>query len=236
VRTIGLIGGMSWESTALYYRLINQTVKDLLGGLHSAPIVLISLDFAGIEQLQREGRWDAAGALLAQSARSLAAAGAESVVLCTNTMHKVAPAIEAAVELPLLHIADPTGTALLASGATTVALLGTRFTMADPFYRDRLTDRFGLTVLTPSAEEQDILHAIIYDELCLGTVRDESRTAVVAMIDRLAERGAQAVILGCTEICLLVGPQDAGIPVFDTTELHARAAAIAALAEDARSG
>lgn len=229
MKTIGLIGGMSWESTIPYYRQINQTIKERLGGLHSAKIVLFSVDFHEIERLQHAGDWDAAGRLLADAARSLKAAGADFLVLCTNTMHKVAPAIEAAVDIPLLHIADPTAEAIREAGVTTVGLLGTRFTMEQAFYKDRLQEKFGLQVLTPSEDERQVVHRIIYEELCLGQIRDESREAYRRIIASLVERGAQAVILGCTEISLLVGPQDAAVPLFDTTAIHARYAAERAL-------
>ncbi|WP_371233863.1 aspartate/glutamate racemase family protein [Pseudomonas sp. QE6] len=229
MKTIGLIGGMSWESTIPYYRQINQTIKERLGGLHSAKIVLFSMDFHEIERLQHAGDWGAAGALLAGAARSLRAAGADFLVLCTNTMHKVAPAIEAAVDIPLLHIADPTAEAIREAGVTKVGLLGTRFTMEQAFYKDRLQEKFDLQVLTPSDEERQVVHRIIYEELCLGRILDESREAYRRIIASLVERGAQAVILGCTEISLLVGPQDASVPLFDTTAIHARRAAERAL-------
>lgn len=229
MKTIGLIGGMSWESTIPYYRQINQTIKERLGGLHSAKIVLFSVDFHEIERLQHAGDWDAAGALLAGAARSLRAAGADFLVLCTNTMHKVAPAIEAAVDIPLLHIADPTAEAIREAGVTKVGLLGTRFTMEQAFYKDRLQEKFDLQVLTPSDDERQVVHRIIYEELCLGRILDESRDAYRRIIASLVERGAQAVILGCTEISLLVGPQDASVPLFDTTAIHARRAAERAL-------
>lgn len=229
MKTIGLIGGMSWESTIPYYRQINQIIKERLGGLHSAKIVLLSVDFHEVERLQHAGDWDAAGHLLADAARSLKVAGADFLVLCTNTMHKVAPAIEAAVDIPLLHIADPTAEAIRAAGVSTVGLLGTRFTMEQAFYKDRLQERFGLQVLTPPEDERQVVHRIIYEELCLGQIRDESREAYRRIIASLVERGAQAVILGCTEISLLVGPQDAAVPLFDTTAIHARSAAERAL-------
>lgn len=229
MKTIGLIGGMSWESTIPYYRQINQTIKERLGGLHSAKIVLYSVDFHEIERLQHAGDWDAAGRLLAEAARSLRAAGADFLVLCTNTMHKVAPAIVAAVDIPLLHIADPTAEAIRAAGVTKVGLLGTRFTMEQAFYKDRLQEKYDLQVLTPSDEERQVVHRIIYEELCLGQIRDESRDAYRRIIASMVARGAQAVILGCTEISLLVGPQDASVPLFDTTAIHARQAAERAL-------
>jgi len=230
LKTIGLIGGMSWESTVPYYRQINETIKERLGGLHSAKIVLYSLDFHDVERLQHAGDWEAAGALLADAARSLEAAGADFLVLCTNTMHKVAPAIEAAVAIPLLHIADPTATAIKRAGHATVGLLGTRFTMEQPFYRERLSERHGLQVIVPNTEDRDTIHRIIYDELCLGTVLPESRRAYRRVMESLAAQGAQAIILGCTEISLLVGEQDSELPLFDTTAIHARAAAEWALA------
>jgi aspartate racemase len=230
MKTLGLIGGMSWESTVPYYRLINEAVKARLGGLHSARLVLYSVDFHDIEVLQREARWDDAGEVLAHAARALGAAGAEALVLCTNTMHKVAAAIEAATPRPLLHIADPTAGAIRDAGFTRVGLLGTRFTMEQDFYRARLEQRHGIEVLIPASGDRDDVHRIIYDELCLGEVRESSRTRYREIIARLVDRGVQAVILGCTEIGLLVGPEDASVPLFDTTALHARAAADWAMA------
>lgn len=224
MKTIGLIGGMSWESTVPYYRLINEGVKQRLGGLHSARLVLYSVDFHAIERLQHAGRWDEAGALLADAARDLQAAGAELLVLCTNTMHKVAPAIEAAVTIPLLHIADPTAAAAKGAGIRSVGLLGTRFTMEEDFYRGRLEARHGLRVLIPEAADREVVHRVIYDELCLGATREESRAAYRAIIDRLVAQGAAGIILGCTEIGLLVKPEDSPVPLFDTTALHAASA------------
>ena len=224
LRTLGLIGGMSWESTVPYYRLINETVKARLGGLHSARIILYSVDFAEIEQLQASGQWQAAGALLADVARKLEGAGADALVLCTNTMHKVADAITGAVGIPLLHIADPTARAIQQAGHTTVGLLGTRFTMEQDFYRQRL-EQHGLTVLTPGEADRERVHQIIYQELCLGQVRDASRQAYLRVIAELGAQGAQAIILGCTEIGLLVQPEHCKLPLFDTTALHARSAA-----------
>jgi aspartate racemase len=221
MKTIGLIGGMSWESTLPYYRLINEGVKQRLGGLHSARLVLHSVDFHEIEVLQREDRWDEAGAMLAQAARSLDAAGADLLVLCTNTMHKVADAIEAATPLPLLHIADCTGDAIRAAGLRRVGLLGTRFTMEQDFYRGRVEQRHGIEVLTPPAPDRAQVHRIIYDELCRGEVRDASRAIYREIIARLVAQGAEAVVLGCTEIGLLVGDDDASVPLFDTTAIHA---------------
>jgi len=229
MKTIGLIGGMSWESTIPYYRLINSTIKERLGGLHSARIVLYSVDFEEIEQLQHAGDWSAAGMRLAEIARRLQHAGADFLVLCTNTMHRVAPAIEAAVDIPLLHIADPTAEAIRNAGHSTVGLLGTRFTIEEQFYRERLRERHGLGVITPSATDTEATHRIIYDELCLGTVKPESRAVYRRVMADLAQRGAEAIILGCTEISLLVGAEDSPVPLFDTTAIHARAAAEAAL-------
>lgn len=231
VKTIGLIGGMSWESTVPYYRQINEAVKARLGGLHSARIVLYSVDFHDIERLQHEDRWDAAGDMLAQAAWSLAAAGADFLVLCTNTMHKVADAIEAAVDIPLLHIADPTAADIKSAGLTTIGLLGTRFTMEQGFYRDRLVQQHGIEVLVPDEADRETVHRVIYDELCRGTIRDESRDQYRAIIQRLVDRGAQGVILGCTEISLLVGAADSAVALFDTTTLHALHAVDFALAE-----
>jgi aspartate racemase len=230
LKTLGLIGGMSWESTVLYYREINQAVKAQLGGLHSAKLILYSVDFAEVEHLQATGQWDAAGALLADVAQKLEAAGADALVLCTNTMHKVANAITGAVNIPLLHIADPTAVAIQEHGFTTVGLLGTRFTMEQDFYRSRLEKDHGLTVLTPPPEDRDLVHQIIYQELCLGQVLDASRDTYLRVIRDLQTQGAQAIILGCTEIGLLVKQHDCTLPLFDTTELHARSAADWALA------
>lgn len=233
MKTLGLIGGMSWESTAPYYREINLSVKEQLGGLHSAKIILYSVDFAEVEHLQASDQWQAAGALLAEIADKLEHAGADALVLCTNTMHKVADAITSAVNIPLLHIADPTALAIRQAGFSTVGLLGTRFTMEQDFYRQRL-EQHGLTVLTPPAAARELLHQIIYQELCLGEVRDASRQAYLRVIADLAAQGAQAIILGCTEIAMLVQPKDSALPLFDTTLLHARSAAQWALAAQDR--
>jgi len=230
MKTIGLIGGMSWESTVSYYRLINEAVKSRLGGLHSARLILYSVDFHDVERLQQAGDWEAAGALLAGAARTLEEAGAELLVLCTNTMHKVAAPIEAATTIPLLHIADPTAEAIRRAGHATVGLLGTRFTMEQPFYRDRLREGYGLRVLIPEAEDREAVHRIIFDELCLGKVLPESRSVFRGILGRLAAQGAGAIILGCTEISLLVAAEDSRVPLFDTTALHAEAAVAAALA------
>ncbi|MBR8066918.1 aspartate/glutamate racemase family protein [Burkholderia ambifaria] len=224
MKTIGLIGGMSWESSAEYYRMINRHSKALHGGHHNAKSVLVTVDFAEIEALQRAQDWVALGERMADAARQLEAAGADLVVLTTNTMHRVHDAIEAAVALPFLHIADPTGAALRAAGVERVALLGTRYTMELPFYAERLRDKFGLDVLVPDEAARNDVHRIIYDELCHGVIDAASRATYVAIIDELAKRGAQAVILGCTEITLLIGAADSPLPVFDTTALHAKAA------------
>ena len=229
MKTIGLLGGMSWESSALYYRLINQEVRHRLGGLHSARLVMHSVDFADIEALQREGRWDEAGLHLAQAATGLQAAGAQALVLCTNTMHKVAPTIEKAVGIPLIHIADPTAQAIARQGLRRVGLLGTRFTMEQSFYVDRLKLN-GLEVVLPQADERAHVHRIIYEELCLGQLHSSSRAAYHSVMAGLMEQGAQAIILGCTEITLLVDASDATVPLFDTTALHARGAVDWALA------
>ncbi|MGW7359342.1 aspartate/glutamate racemase family protein [Streptomyces sp. NPDC054802] len=229
MRTIGLIGGMSWESSAEYYRLVNELVRDRLGGLHSARCVLHSVDFAEIEQLQSAGEWEHAGEILAEAARGLEAAGADLLLICTNTMHKVAGQVQAAVRVPLLHLADATADAVRAAGLTRVGLLGTAFTMEQDFYRERLAGH-GLDVLTPDAEGRALVHRVIYEELCLGVVRDESRAAYRKVIDELVDSGAEGVVLGCTEIELLIGADDSPVPVFPTTRLHAEAAVAAALA------
>lgn len=230
MRTIGLIGGMSWESSAEYYRILNEGVRDALGPTASARCLLWSFDFSEIERLQHDGQWDALGETLADAARKLEGAGADLLLICTNTMHKLAGAVEASVSIPLLHIADPTAEAIKAQGLTRVGLLGTAFTMEQDFYKGRLTDHHGLDVIVPRDEDRATVHRIIYQELVAGQVLDTSRQAYRAVIARLVERGAQAIILGCTEIMLLVGPDDSAVPVFDTTALHAGAAVRAALA------
>jgi len=229
MKTIGLIGGMSWESTVPYYQVINRVVGERLGGLHSARIVLYSVDFHDIERLQHAGRWSDSAEILVDAARALERAGAEFLVLCTNTMHKVAPEIERAVPLPLLHIADPTAERIKAAGVARVGLLATRFTMEQEFYRGRLESRHGLEVLVPPAEHRDIVHRVIYEELCLGKVVAQSREEYRRIMEALIGRGAEAVILGCTEIGMLVRPEDAAVPLFDTTQIHAEAAARLAL-------
>lgn len=230
MKTLGLIGGMSWQSTIPYYREINTQVQLRLGGLHSAKILLASVDFAEVELLQRQGDWQAAGMLLAQQALSLQSAGADAIVLCTNTMHKVVPAIEAAIDIPLLHIADATAEQIQAHGMLRVALLGTRFTMEQDFYKQRLQDRYQLQVLTPDEDDRQLVHDIIYQQLCHGIIREDSRQAYQRIMQQLVLRGAQAIILGCTEISLLVSAKDAQVMLFDTTQIHAQAAAQWALA------
>jgi len=224
MRIIGLIGGMSWESSAEYYRLINQAVRERLGNLHSAEIVMVSVDFGPIALAQRDGRWDDAATRLEDAARQLQAAGAGCVVVCTNTMHKLAARVAAAVTIPLLHIADPVGDAARRAGWRTLGLLGTAFTMEQDFLRERLLERHGVAVLTPDAPQRADIHRIIYDELCNGVISDASRQVYRTVIADLAARGAQAVILGCTEITLLIKAADVDIPVLDTTALHAGAA------------
>lgn len=230
MKTIGLLGGMSWESTIPYYRLINEAVKQRLGGLHSAKLLLHSVDFAQIEACQRTGDWDAAGAHLAQAARGLQMAGAELLLIGANTMHKVAPAIEAAIDIPLLHVADATARAVRAAGIARVGLLGTRFTMEQDFYVDRLASH-GLEVLLPPPADRDEIHRVIYAELCQGRFEDASRRVFRRVMADLVARGVGGIILGCTEIGLLVDAGDAAVPQFDTTRLHALAAVEAALAD-----
>ena len=230
MKTIGLIGGMSWESTVPYYRQINETVREQLGGLHSARLVLYSVDFQEIERLQHAGDWAAAGAALALAACALEAAGADFLVLCTNTMHKVAADIEAAVAIPLFHIADPTAVEIKQAGHTRVGLLGTRFTMEQDFYRRRLEDRYQLQVLVPDEPDRTLVHDVIYAELVRGLVLEASRREYLAVIARLVGRGAEGVIAGCTEIELLVRPGDVTVPYFPTTRIHALAAVDRALA------
>ncbi len=229
MRVIGLIGGMSWESSAEYYRLINQIVRSRLGGQHSARSLMYSVDFHDVEVLQREGRWAEAASEMADCAARLERGGADFIVLCTNTMHKLAPAIEGAVNIPLIHIADATAAAVSRAGVKRVGLLGTRYTMEEDFYKGRLAGRHGLEVLTPDAAGRKIVHDVIYDELCQGEVKEESEKEYLRVIDSLAERGAEGVILGCTEITLLIKPGDTSLPLFDTTRLHAEEAVRLAL-------
>lgn len=232
MKTIGLLGGMSWESTVPYYRIINRTVAERLGGFHSAKLLLSSVDFDDIERFQRNGQWAESAALLADEAQKLERIGAELLVLCTNTMHKVAPEIEARIRIPLLHIVDPTGRAIARRKRRVVGLLGTRFTMEEAFYKSRLESLHRLQVLVPPEEDREMVHEIIFRELCRGEVRDSSREKYRSIMARLVARGAQAIILGCTEIAMLVGESDATVPLFDTTELHARSAAFVALGEN----
>ena len=228
MHTIGLIGGMSWESSAEYYRIINQRVRDQFGPLRSAQLLMYSVDFGPVEQAQHAGRWDDAALILEDAARRLQAGGAECVVLCTNTMHLVAPRIEAAVSIPFLHIADAAGAAAVAAGTLTVGLLGTAFTMEQDFLTSRLAAH-GLNVLVPDANERQAVHRIIYEELCVGVISEASRQVYQRVIASLAARGAQAIILGCTEIGLLIKPEHSNLPLLDTTVLHAQAAVAFAL-------
>lgn len=230
MRTIGLIGGMSWESSLEYYRLINETVKARLGGRHSADCLMYSFDFEDIEPLQSRGEWDEATRLMIGAAQRLEKGGASCIVICTGTMHKMADAVQAAVDIPLLHIADATAAAAQAQGIQCVGLLGTIYTMTQDFFIGRLRNKFGLDVIVPDDAAKQVVNRIIYDELVLGTIKPESRRTYVEIIGELAQQGAQGVILGCTEIGLLIKPQDSPIPVFDTTRLHAEAAVDFALA------
>ncbi len=230
MRRIGLLGGMSWESSAVYYRFLNEIVRDRLGGLHSADCLLRSVDFAEVEVLQRQDRWDEAGDVLAREAAGLERAGAELLVLCTNTMHKVAGAIEAATGVPLVHIADTTAHRVREAGHERVGLLATGYTMEQDFYTGRLRERHGLDVRVPGPEDRALVHRVIYEELCVGVVRDEARDEYRRIIAQLVDEGAEAVLLGCTEIDLLIGPEDSPAPLFDTTWLHAERAVDLALA------
>jgi aspartate racemase len=231
MKTMGLLGGMSWQSTNTYYALLNQGIGAALGGLHSARLLLYSVDFDEIEKLQHAGQWAQMGELLAAAAQRVEAGGADFLMICTNTMHKVAPQVEAAITIPLLHLADATGQRLQDDGITRVGLLGTRFTMEQDFYKQRIVDKFGIEVIVPETEDIEIVHKVIYDELCLGTIKDDSRDAYLAVIDRLQDRGAQAVILGCTEIAMLVEQSHSGMPLYDTTTIHCEEAVKLALAE-----
>ncbi len=229
MKTIGLIGGLSWESTAEYYRIINEAVKERLGGFHSAKLVLHSVEFADFEVMQREGRWNDAAAALAEAGRSVEAGGADFALICANTMHKVFDAVQSALAIPLIHIVDVTARKIRAAGFKTVGLLGTRYTMEDTFFRDRLARKHGIESLVPDKESRDALHKILYDELCLGELRPDSKLAIRAMIAGLGARGAQGVILGCTELPLIVKAGDSELPLFDTTAIHALAAVDEAL-------
>jgi aspartate racemase len=231
MKTIGLIGGMSWESSIEYYRIINKTAKAKLGALHSARSIMYSVDFADIETLQHQGRWQDAAQLLIGAAKSLENGGADFVVLCTNTMHKVADEMQAHIKIPMLHIADATAQRIKDSGIRKIGLLGTRFTMEEDFYKARLAQKYGLDVIIPDAPEQEIVHRVIYDELVMGEIRQDSRKHYVDIIERLIKDGVEGVILGCTEIGLLVHPGDCRVPLFDTTRIHAEAAVEYALAE-----
>lgn len=231
MKTIGLLGGMSWESTLTYYRTINEEVKKRLGGLHSAKIVLYSVDFEPIEKLQHSGNWAGTGEILSHAAQNIAAGGADFLLICTNTMHKVADQVQAAVNIPLLHIADATAGVLLGCNIKRVGLLGTAFTMEQDFYRGRLTDTYGLEVIVPGVHDRQQVHDIIYNELCLGMCKPESKATYLKIVDRLGKMGAQGVILGCTEIGMLIKQIDTAVPLFDTTFIHAENAVDLALAE-----
>lgn len=231
MKTIGIIGGMSWESSAEYYRIVNETVKARLGGYHSADSLMYSLDFHAVEEKQMAGDWDALGAMMADAAKRLQGGGADCIILATNTMHKLADYITGAVSLPFIHIADATAQRIQAAGIDTIGLLGTRFTMEDDFYAGRLRDKFGLNVIVPDDAGRALVHDVIYNELVLGQINDESRQAYIAQIERMAAAGAAGVILGCTEIGLLIKPEHSPIPTFDTTQIHAEAAAAFATGE-----
>ncbi|NCF11144.1 MAG: amino acid racemase [Gammaproteobacteria bacterium] len=224
MKTIGLLGGMSWESTLGYYRAINEGVRQKLGGLHSAQIAMVSVDFAPIEQLQHADDWTGTAEILGDAARGVEAAGADFLLICTNTMHRVAPQIEAAIRIPVLHIADATAEVLLADGVGTVGLLGTAFTMEQAFYRGRLAERYGLEVLVPHTADRDLVHRVIYEELCQGRVEPGSKAEYLRIVASLAARGAEAVILGCTEIGMLIGQRDTEVRLLDTTLIHAQKA------------
>lgn len=230
MRTIGLIGGMSWESSLEYYRIINETTKQKLGGFHSSKSILYSVDFEEIERLQHQGRWDELTQIMIGVAQSLERAGADLMLICTNTMHKMADDVQASIGIPLLHIADATGKQIQHQNLHTVGLLGTKFTMEQDFYRGRLSGKFGLKVLIPADDEREIVHRVIYDELCLGEVKESSRAEYLRIINNLMKRGAQGIVLGCTEIPLLVKQGDVAVPIFDTTTIHARHAVEVALA------
>jgi aspartate racemase len=224
MKIIGMIGGMSWESSIEYYRIINETVRNELGGLHSAKSIMYSVEFAEIEALQHQDRWDDAGQIMISAARSIESAGADCVIICTNTMHKLYDIVQQNIKIPMLHIADPTAEAIKDKAMHRIALLGTRFTMEEDFYKGRLADKHGLKVMIPSATEMEIVHTVIYHELCSGIINSESEQKYVDIIRRLVEEGAQGIILGCTEIGLLVKQEDSPVPLFDTTEIHAKAA------------
>ena len=231
MKTIGLLGGMSWESTVTYYQIINETIKEKLGGLHSARILLYSVDFAEIEKCQSEGDWEKSADILSEAARNLEKAGADFIVICTNTMHKVAPEIHDRIHVPVMHIAEATAEVLKENQITKVALLGTKYTMTQDFYKKKLEEN-GITVLIPDEKSIEIVNRVIYDELCLGMISSGSREQYLKIIDALALKGAQGVILGCTEIGLLVHQEDTSLPVFDTTQIHARKAALASIDQE----
>lgn len=224
MKTIGLLGGMSWESTVEYYRIINETAREKLGGLHSAKIVLNSVDFAEIEFLQRQGRWDEATTLMISAAQQVERGGGDFLLICTNTMHKMAEAIQKQIQIPILHIADATAQEVKKVGCKKIGLLGTKFTMEDTFYKGRLIDPHQLDVVIPNARDRQIIHRIIYDELCLGKIDPDSKSQYIRIMDDLISQGAQGIILGCTEISLLVQQADSTVPLFDTTRIHAEAA------------
>lgn len=231
MKTIGLLGGMSWESTASYYKAINEGVRAKLGGLHSAKIALYSVDFEEIERLQREDQWHKAADILVNAAKGVEAAGADCLLICTNTMHKVATQIQAGITIPILHIADATAARLVADGVTQAGLLGTRFTMEQDFYKGRITEQFGMHILVPDATERRQVNTIIYEELCRGVITEDSRRRYLEIIEALGNKGAQAIILGCTEIGLLIQPGHTRLPIYDTTAIHADAAVAFALGE-----
>lgn len=236
MKCIGLIGGLSWESTIVYYKLINELVREQLGGLHSADCLVYSFDFAEIEALQVSGRWEEATERMIAVAKRLERGGADFLLICSNTMHKMAAQVQASVSIPLLHLADATAERITAQGITKIGLLGTRFTMEEDFYKGRLTNKYGLEVIVPDAEERQLVNRVIYDELCQGVIDLESKQGYIAIMDRLVEAGAQGIILGCTEITLLVNQNDATVPLFDTTAIHAEVAVEYALrAEEIRS-
>lgn len=224
MKTIGLIGGMSWESSSEYYRIINEEVKAKLGGLHSAKSIMVSVDFAEVEVLQHQGKWAEATRMMVDAAKSLEAGGAECIVICTNTMHKMADEVQAAVKIPLLHIADATAKLVKDAGMRKIGLLGTRFTMEEEFYKGRLSGKYGLNVIIPNAQEREIIHRVIYDELVVGEIRQHSKEQYIDIIEKMVAQGAEGIILGCTEIGLLIHEKDCRVPLFDTTRIHAEAA------------
>lgn len=232
MKTIGMLGGMSWESSVTYYQLINSGIKTALGGLHSAKIAMVSVDFSEIEKMQAAGDWQAAADALSSAAQGIQAAGADFLIICTNTMHKVAPAIEKAISIPVLHIADATGAELKANNHRKVGLLGTAFTMEQSFYKDRIQEKFGIEVITPNTDDRARIHEVIYSELCLGQIRDESRQDYLDIVERLSDAGAESIILGCTEIPLLLKQEHTAVPLYDTTAIHAEAAVALALSKN----